>query len=269
VEVLPQTLVLPRQRGIHLLPLERAAHRRLDLGKKIRTIRGEIGTTFSQISGRIVTRSLKLILLSQILIIIVEGRVYFQLINVGLNALPRTPTVQGCRASAGCRSCKRALAARFVLRKVQEVTRDLNSAIAVVEYNQSARAHDGASRSQRIIVNREVKRTSGQATAGRSAGLHGLEFLAAEYSAADTRPLARELVVTVKPPNRQEYRLSLDQQPPVFTSAIFGGYETAEVYCQLSDDEREYVRGGTLRIHGESGASGRASWCGGQGGENP
>lgn len=59
------------------------------------------------------------------------------------------------------------------------------------------------------------------------------------------------LTVTVKPPGREEYALSLEAQP-VFSSAT-GGYEAADIRCQLSDEERMACLGARVRIHGQIG----------------
>jgi len=60
------------------------------------------------------------------------------------------------------------------------------------------------------------------------------------------------LVVTVKPPGREEYRLTV-LSAPEFSSTLNFGYEQATVECELSDEERAWVRGGRLRVHGDTG----------------
>lgn len=62
------------------------------------------------------------------------------------------------------------------------------------------------------------------------------------------------MLVTLKPVNREEYPLSLSG-PPVFSSAVFGGFESAEVPCEFDDEQREWMLGGRLRIHGENGVA--------------
>jgi hypothetical protein len=60
------------------------------------------------------------------------------------------------------------------------------------------------------------------------------------------------MIVTLKPKGREEFALTLDGLP-VYSSAVFGGYEQAQVTCQLSDEERMNALGGRLRIHGMTG----------------
>jgi hypothetical protein len=60
------------------------------------------------------------------------------------------------------------------------------------------------------------------------------------------------MIATVKPVDREEYALDLDSEP-VFSSTLPGGYETATLDCELSDEQRLNVMGGRLRIHGETG----------------
>lgn len=57
------------------------------------------------------------------------------------------------------------------------------------------------------------------------------------------------MIVTVKPKGREEYRLDLSGTP----EWSVGGFGGATVPCLLNDDQRLNVRGGRLRIHGESG----------------
>lgn len=66
------------------------------------------------------------------------------------------------------------------------------------------------------------------------------------------RPERPPMIVTVKPLGREEYRLDVDGEVSC-SSAIFGGYEQAQIPCLLSDEQRKHVRGGRLRIHGKNG----------------
>lgn len=65
-------------------------------------------------------------------------------------------------------------------------------------------------------------------------------------------PSVDGMVVTVKPPNREEFALKVES-PPRYSSAIVGGYEQAEVDCELDDEQREKCIGARLRVHGKSG----------------
>ena len=60
------------------------------------------------------------------------------------------------------------------------------------------------------------------------------------------------MIVTLKPPDREEYRLTTDGQP-VFSSVMRGGYEQAQIDVQLDDEERYHAIGARLRIHGDTG----------------
>jgi hypothetical protein len=57
------------------------------------------------------------------------------------------------------------------------------------------------------------------------------------------------LIVTVKPPGREEYALTLDGEP-TYSAAQFGGYEAATIPCQLDDEQRLHCLGAKVRIHG-------------------
>lgn len=60
------------------------------------------------------------------------------------------------------------------------------------------------------------------------------------------------MIVTVKPHGREEYALRLDGLP-VYSSSAQGGYEQAQIPCQLPEAQRPTIKGARLRIHGASG----------------
>ena len=61
------------------------------------------------------------------------------------------------------------------------------------------------------------------------------------------------MLVTCKPPNREEFALTLDGLPQFSSSRDAFGYEAATIPCQLSDEERLNVLGARIRLHGVTG----------------
>ena len=78
-----------------------------------------------------------------------------------------------------------ALAAALVLRELQEVPGEVDHAGGVVGDDHAARTHDGAGRSQALVVDRRVEQARRHAAARRPAELHGLELAAVLDAAAD------------------------------------------------------------------------------------
>ncbi len=93
--------------------------------------------------------------------------------------------VEDLQHPLGADAAERALAARLGLREAQEEARDVHHAVAIVEHDQAAGAHDGARRRQRVVVHRRVGQARRDAAAGRPADLHGLERPAVLDAAAD------------------------------------------------------------------------------------
>src|SRR5208337_2949167 len=80
-----------------------------------------------------------------------------------------------------------ALAAGFGHAELHEVVRHVHHAGAVVHDDHAAGAHDGTEFPERFIVYGEVEELFRDAAAGRSTGLHGLEFMAFGNAAANLK----------------------------------------------------------------------------------
>src|ERR1019366_4650865 len=108
-----------------------------------------------------------------------------QLFEVVTAAVALAQPIQNLQHALGADSAEGTLAARFGLREFQEEARDVDHAIAVVEYHQPARSHNGAGLSQRIVIDGRVREARRDAAPGRTAELHGLELPAVLDAAPD------------------------------------------------------------------------------------
>ena len=87
---------------------------------------------------------------------------------------------------------RRALAARLGAGELDEVAGDVDHAIVVVHHHHAARAHDRAELAERFVVDRRVEQFVRDATAGRTAGLHRLDRVAAHAAGAGVVDEARQ-----------------------------------------------------------------------------
>ena len=81
----------------------------------------------------------------------------------------------------------RAFAAGFGLGEIQEKPGDLHHAVVFIQDHHAAGAHDGADPLQGVIIDGQVQKLGGNASAGRTAHLHGLEFPSLGNAAADIK----------------------------------------------------------------------------------
>ena len=85
-----------------------------------------------------------------------------------------------CAHTAG-----RALPARLILRKLQEVPGDIDHAGALVHDDETTRSHDGSGFLHRVVVDWKVEILHGQATTGGATELGRLERAVVRYPAPD------------------------------------------------------------------------------------
>jgi hypothetical protein len=74
---------------------------------------------------------------------------------------------------------------RLFSREVKEVAGKIDHAGGFIHYHHAAGTHDRAGRLERVVVHRDVQEMGRNASAGRTAGLHGLERPVVERAAAD------------------------------------------------------------------------------------
>src|ERR1035438_5485090 len=108
-----------------------------------------------------------------------------QLFEVVAAAVSFAEPIQNLEHALGADTAEGTLAAGFRLREFQEEARDIDHAVAVVEYHQPARSHNCASLSQRIVIDGCVGEARRDAAAGRTAQLHRFELPAVGDAASD------------------------------------------------------------------------------------
>ena len=105
--------------------------------------------------------------------------------DVGQFGLAGANPVQNVEHLARADAAGRAFPARLVTAEFHEKPRNVHHARILVHHHHAARTHDRAELLQRLVVHALVEVLCGDDAAGRSAGLHGLEFLVLGNAAAD------------------------------------------------------------------------------------
>ncbi len=110
---------------------------------------------------------------------------FFEFFEISGAALSLAESFEDPEEDFGADSAEGALAAGFGLSELEEVSGDIDHAIGVVEDDHSAGAHDCAGLGEGFEIDGEVGQFGGDASAGGSADLDGLEFSAVGDASAD------------------------------------------------------------------------------------
>src|SRR5450830_346106 len=113
------------------------------------------------------------------------ARELLQQLDVSLTSISLSDALQSFQHALGAQPTGHALAARLVLRELQEVARQVDHAVGVVDHHEATGADAGARGAELLVVDLHVEHLVGQAAARRPAELHGLERASGQHAAAD------------------------------------------------------------------------------------